>query len=141
MKQVTDALSAIAASLGVDFRRTMTLTEADFEVHNNKSELGIIIYVGASDIANEFEGAQIIDVIAAEIYFLGKASSKDMKGTDVDDVLETAKRLVDQTYAILNRDYAVKDIESYNLEGVGVLTDLYIGFKATIGIPFYNTGC
>ncbi len=141
MKQVTEALTAIAATLGVDFRRTISLTEADFEVHNNKSELDIIIYVGASNITNEFEGAQIIDVVEAEIYFLGKATSKDMKGTDVDDILETAKRMVDQTYAILNDEYAVKDIASYTLEGVGVLTDMYIGFKATIGIPFYNTGC
>ena len=141
MKEVTDALTAIAATLGVDFLRTKSLTEADIENHNRNSTLDLMVYNGASNISNEFEGAQIIDIVASEIYFLTKAPSKDFNGAELDTMLDIAKRYVDQTYAILNADYAVKDIEPYDLEGVSILADLFIGFRAEIGIPFYNTGC
>ncbi len=141
MKLVTQALQAIAATIGTDFIRTMSLTEADFNVHNLNSDLDIIIYVGASNITNEFEGAQIVDTVEAEIYFIGISDSKDLNGLQMDDILERIKSLVDRTYAILNGEYSVRDIAPYSLEGVRILTDKYIGYRATIGISFYNPGC
>ena len=141
MKEVTDALTAIAATLGVDFLRTKSLTEADIENHNRNSTLDLMVYNGASSISNAFGGAEIIDTIACEIYFLTKAPSKDFNGAELDTMLDITKRYADQTYAVLNGTYAVEDIEPYSLEGVSILADLFIGFRMDIGIPFYNTGC
>ena len=142
MKIASEALAVVASTLGMDYSRTMTLTEADISNHYRKTTLPLMIYSGASDIAVEFEGAQIIDIISCEVYFLVKMTSKDMLGPEVDDLLEITKRLADKAYAELNVDTVVaKDIAPYTLEGVEVMTDMFVGHKMTIGLPFYNEGC
>ena len=141
MKVITDELRLIATTLGVDFIRGVSLTETDIQNHARKSTNNLMAYVGASSVTNEFEGAEIIDIVSCEIYFLVKSPSKDMSGDQLDDTMAIAKRMVDQTYASLNSTFVVKDIEPYTLEGVGVLTDMFVGYLATIGIPVYNTGC
>ncbi len=142
MKIASDALEAVAATLVMDYSRTMTMTEADISNHYRKTTLPLMIYNGPSDIAIEFEGAQIIDVIACEVFFLVKMTTKDMLGDEVDELLEITKRLADKTYAELNTDTIVaKDILPYTLEAVEVMTDMFVGHKMIIGLPFYNEGC
>ena len=140
MKIVTDALIVIAADLGIDFFRTTELTEADFNVHNSSSDLDLMIYNGASSMTTRFEGAEIIDDISCEIYFLTKASSKDFTGDEMDTLLQVTKLLANKTYAALNL-VTVADIEPYELEGIRILTDIYVGHKMTITLPFNNEGC
>ena len=140
MKIVTDALIIIAADLGIDFFRTTELTEADFNVHNNDSVLNLMIYNGASNMTTRFEGAEIIDDIVCEIYFLTKAASKDFTGGQMDTLLQATKLLANKTYAQLNL-VTVDDIPPYELEGVRILTDVYVGHRMTITLPFNNEGC
>ena len=140
MKIVTDALIIIAADLGIDFFRTTELTEADFNVHNNDSVLNLMIYNGASNMTTRFEGAEIIDDIVCEIYFLTKAASKDFTGGQMDTLLQATKLLANKTYAQLNL-VTVDDIPPYELEGVRILTDVYVGHMMTITLPFNNEGC
>jgi hypothetical protein len=141
MKIVTDALTAIATNLGVDFFRTANLTELDFNVHNQSSDQDVMVYNGASGITTRFEGAEIIDDIECEIYFLTKGTAKDMTGDQIDTLLQVTKLLANKTYANLNSSYVVDDIPPYELEGVSILTDIYIGHRMTITIPFNNEGC
>ncbi len=140
MKIVTDALIVIAADLGIDFFRTTELTEADFNVHNSSSDLSLMIYNGASNMTTRFEGAEIIDDIDCEIYFLTKAATKDFTGDEMDTLLQVTKLLANKTYAALNL-VTVADIEPYELEGIRILTDIYVGHKMTITLPFNNEGC
>ena len=140
MKIVTDALRIVAADLGLDFFRTTEITEADFNVHNNDSDLDLMIYNGASSMTTRFEGAEIIDDIDCEIYFLTKADSKDFTGDEMDTLLQVTKLLANKTYAALNL-VTVDDIPAYELEGVRILTDVFVGHKMTITLPFNNEGC
>ena len=140
MKIASDALAVVAATLGMDYFRTVSITEADVRNHYRKSVLPLMIYNGPSDIAIEFEGAQIVDIIQCEVFFLVKMTTKDMLGSEVDELLEQTKRLADRTYADLNL-VTVKDILPYTLEAVEVMTDMFVGHKMLIGLPFYNEGC
>jgi len=140
MKEASDALAAIASTLNMDYSRTATMTEADISNHYRTTTLPLMIYNGASDIAVVFEGAQIIDIITCEVFFLVKMTTKDMLMPEVDDLLEITKRLADKTYAALQAQ-AVQNIAPYTLEGVEVMTDMFVGHKMVIGIPFYNLGC
>ncbi len=141
MKNASDALEAIAATLNMDYSRTMTMTEADISNHYRATTDPLMIYNGPSDIAIEFEGAQIIDIITCEVFFLVKMTTKDMLGPQVDVLLDITKRLADKTYALLNTEPVPKDILPYTLEVEERLTDMFVGHKMTIGIPFYNDGC
>ncbi len=140
MKIASDTLAIVASTLDMDYSRTMTMTEADISNHYRTTTLPLMIYNGPSDIAIEFEGAQIVDVIACEVFFLVKMTTKDMLGPEVDDLLEITKRLADKAYAELNL-VTVKDITPYALEAVEVMTDMFVGHKMLIGLPFYNEGC
>ena len=140
MKILSDALQDIATTLGVDYIRSVHLTDADVDVHF-KASTSIMIYNGLSNIETIFEGAQIVDQMDASIYFLTKKTTKDITGLEADNLLEITKRMADQTYAILNAEYAVKDIAPWSLQAVESLTDLFIGHMMTISVPFNNTGC
>jgi len=140
MKIASDTLAIVASTLDMDYSRTMTMTEADISNHYRTTTLPLMIYNGPSDIAIEFEGAQIVDVIACEVFFLVKMTTKDMLGSEVDELLEITKRLADKAYAELNL-VTVKDITPYALEAVEVMTDMFVGHKMIIGLPFYNEGC
>jgi len=141
MKKATDALAAVAATLDIDFIRSLSLTEADFDNHNRKSDKALMVYNGASNIDRVLgAGVQTVDTVTCEIYFLTKATTKDMKALDVDELLAITQRLVDKTYAELNAQLA-QDIEAYTMEGVSVLTDMFVGYRVEMGLSFYNDGC
>ena len=140
MKIVSDALSAIATTLDMEFIRSLHLSEANVDVHYKSTEKPLMIYNGKTNITTQFNGAEIIDLMDCQIYFLVKKTTNDITGAEADDLLEVTKRLADGTYAILNPQGPI-DIEPYTLEEDEQLTDLYIGHLMSITIPFENAGC
>ena len=142
MKAISDQLSAIATELNLEYIREMTLSDCNVDVHYKKTVLNLMCYVGPSDIATEFLGAQQVDVMTATIYFLTKKPKLDQNGAQIDDLLEITKRLADQTYYKLqDRNDTAVDIQAYTLVAEEVLTASYVGHMMSIGIPVDNAGC
>lgn len=141
MKIVSDALEIIAATLDIDYVRTMSETEADIYIHNHSSNKGVImVYNGASDIATSFEGGMVIDTFDIQLFIVTKKTKKEMSGREIDNLLELTKRITDKVYAELNLVVA-KDIEPYKATAIEIFTDIYIGHDVSINIPLYNKGC
>ena len=138
MNVVSDEVARVAAILGADYLRSMTLSEANVDVHYVDQVEPLIIYNGASVINTVYEGAQIIDAFDVELYFLVRKTSPTMNAPDVDDLLQQTKVLANKFYFEVN---TVRDIETYSLEAVGILDDFLVGHQMTVTLTFYNEGC
>ena len=140
MTNASDALQAIATTLGLQYIRSMNLSEANVDVHYSAAGPELMVYNGPSNVLTQFNGAEIIDIITCEIYFLKAKTTNDMKAVDIDTLNDSCKRNADKTYAQLNPTCPI-DIEPYTLEAIEPFTELFTGFKMEIGIPFNNLGC
>jgi hypothetical protein len=142
MKAISDKLSAIATTLDLEYIREMSLSDSNVDVHYNKTVKDLMMYIGPSDIATQFIGAQQVDVMTASVYFLTKKPKLDQTGAQVDDLLEITKRYADKTYYQLQDvDDTAVDIQPYTLEAQEILNDGYVGHMMNIGIPVNNDGC
>ena len=141
MKIVSDALETIAASLDLDYIRSMSETEADVKIHNLKTtKIGLLVYNGASDIQTTFEGAMIYDNFECQIFVVIKQPEVELSGEETDTQLQITKELTNQIYSELNK-IVPRDIEPYSAVAVRMFTDIYVGHDVTMIIPFYNEGC
>ena len=138
MKVVSDEVARVAAILGADYLRSLSLSEANVDTHYTDQVAPLIIYNGRSSIATEYEGAEIIDAFECEIYFLVRKTTPTMNATDVDDLLQITKLLANKFYFNVN---TVRDIDSYTLLSVGILDDFMVGHMMTVTLTFENEGC
>lgn len=143
MQIVSTELARIASIIGADYMRTMTLGEANQNLHYTDQAVPLMIYNGASQITTNYEGAQVVDVFAVEIYILVRKTTTDMLGPAVDQQLQITKELANKVYFNLqsNASTTVRDASEYTLEAVAPFDDHFIGHVMQIDISFQNEGC
>jgi hypothetical protein len=140
MQIVSNEVQRIATLLGSAYMRTINLSEANVNIHYESVDDSLIIYNGEGLITTEFpEGySQAIDYFDTQIYFLIKASTTDLSGSQVDTQLQITKELANKFYLDLE---TVVDVPEMTLQPVSISDDMLLGFEMNIRLNFYNEGC
>ena len=137
MSQPAEEIERIAISLGVDYMRSLDLSEANVDTHYTSTN-SLVIFNGIPDIATSFEGAEGIDVFSTDIYFLTRKTKVTQSVEDTDEQIAVMKVLANSFYYAL---LLKRPVDSYTLEAVAVGNDLLIGYKMTIDLPVTNNVC
>ena len=144
MQIASTEIKRIATLLGADYMRTMALSDANQNVHYKAIGNPLIIYNGSSPVATLYEGAEIIDRITCEIWFLVMSTDNDMTGDEADALLQEVKLLANGFYQNLYTDAStiVRFPDSYVLTPQEILfDDRMIGLQMDIVLSFDNEGC
>ena len=138
MKQISDELEFIAASLGADYMRASSLNDSNIQVHYQDVDRPLVMYVGFGTSKNYYEGAEPLQEVEVDIYVVNKAFTTDETATDIDVMMEDLHQMASD---IIYRFKTVRDTLEYSLEPIQMLDDVIVGYLLTVSFILEGNTC